>query len=319
MIGRNLALEAVRATERAALLTAEWIGKGSSHDADQAAVNGMREALNAIHMEGVIVIGEGERDQAPMLYIGERVGTGEGPQVDLALDPLEGTTICANGMYNSLSVLAITNKGGFLNAPDVYMNKIAVGHDVPEDAISLNFSVKENLQNIAEAKKKSLSNISVVILDRPRHEEMIAYARELGCRINLIPDGDVIGAMSVSMGHSPIDCYMGIGGAPEGVLAAAALSCLGGVMYGKLIFDSDIQRERAYSMGIKDLNRIYNISDMASGDVMFAATGVTDGSLLKGIRQVGNKIHTSSVVMRSKTGTIRYIDAEHTTKIIHAL
>ncbi len=310
---RNLALEAVRVTEAAALASFAWMGKGQEKEADRAAVNAMREALNSLSIDGTIVIGEGERDKAPMLYIGEKVGNaaGTGPKIDIALDPLEGTTICAKGTPNSLTVIAMAEKGGFLHAPDVYMSKIAVGGGLPEGVIDLDNSPKQNLKNLAKAKKCEISDLVVVILERDRHADMIAAVRESGARIQLIPDGDVAGVIATSRPDTGIDMYMGIGGAPEGVLAAAALRSTGGQMQGRLIFSCDEEKERARRMGIDDFNRKYNLEDLAKGDVMFAASGVTDGSMLRGVRRFAGGATTHSIIMRSKTGTVRLIEAQH--------
>ncbi|MBN8543830.1 MAG: class II fructose-bisphosphatase [Alphaproteobacteria bacterium] len=308
---RNFALEAVRVTEAAALACSHWVGKGDEKAADQAAVNAMREALNGLTIDGTVVIGEGERDKAPMLYIGEKVGTGQGPQIDIALDPLEGTTICATGGPNSLAVVALAEHGGFLHAPDVYMDKIAVGGGLPEGVVDLDNTPLVNLKNLAKAKKCEISDITAVILNRSRHEELIAKVRESGARIQLIQDGDVAGVIATASSTTGADIYMGIGGAPEGVLAAAALRSIGGQMQGRLIFNEEDEKARATRMGITDFNRKYAILDMAKGDVMFAATGVTDGSMLKGVKRTLQGATTHSIVMRSKTGTVRIIEAQH--------
>lgn len=309
---RNFALEAVRVTEAAALAASRLMGCGREKDADQAAVNAMREALNGLTIDGTVVIGEGERDKAPMLYIGEKVGTGHGPAVDIALDPLEGTTLCATGGPNSLAVVAMSDKGGFLHAPDVYMSKIAVGGGLPDGVIDLDDSPATNLKNLAKARKCDVSDLVVCILNRSRHEEIIAKVRETGARIQLITDGDVAGVIATSRKDTGIDIYMGIGGAPEGVLAAAALRCIGGQFQGRLLFDGQEEKARAKRMGIKDLNKKYTLMELASGkEVMFAATGVTDGSMLKGVRRFPGGAHTHSIIMRSRTGTVRMIDAEH--------
>ncbi len=310
---RNFALEAVRVTEAAALACYEWMGKGDEKAADQAAVNAMREALNGLDIDGTVVIGEGERDKAPMLYIGEKVGmaNGSGPKIDIALDPLEGTTICATGRANALAVMAMAPAGGFLHAPDVYMDKIAIGGGLPPHVVSLEEKPATNLKNLAIAKQCAVSDLVVVILERQRHEEMIARVREAGARIQLISDGDVAGVIATSRPGTGVDMYMGIGGAPEGVLAAAALQSIGGQMQGKLLFDEDEQRTRAKRMGIEDLNKIYTLDELAHGDVMFAATGVTDGSMLPGVRRYPGGAATSSIIMRAKTGTVRIIHAEH--------
>lgn len=311
-LDRNFAMEAVRVTEAAALASYKWTGRGDEKAADQAAVNAMRKALNTLTIDGTVVIGEGERDKAPMLYIGEKVGSGQGPAIDIALDPLEGTTICATGAPNSLSVIAMAEKGCFLHAPDVYMEKIAVGSDLPKGVVDLDNSYETNLKNLAKAKKCDISELLVCILQRERHAEMIAKVREAGARIQLIGDGDVAGVIATTNAlETGIDLYIGTGGAPEGVLAAAALRCVGGQMQGRLIFSDSTQRERAKRMGVTDLTRKYNLEDMAKGNVMFAATGVTTGSMLEGVKRVPGGAHTHSVVMRSKTGTVRYIKAQH--------
>jgi len=310
-LGRNFALEAARVTESAALAASKWMGLGDEKSADQAAVDAMRRTLNSLEIDGTVVIGEGERDKAPMLYIGEKVGTGNGPEIDIALDPLEGTTICATGGYNALAVVAMAEKGGFLHAPDVYMDKIAIGAGLPDGLVDLDASPKSNLSNLAKAKKCEISELVAVILERPRHQELIAKVRESGARIQLIQDGDVAGVIATSRQDAGVDIYMGIGGAPEGVLAAAALRCTGGQIFGRLLFNDEEQKERAKRMGIKDLNRKYSTIEMARGDVMFAATGVTNGSMLDGIRYIPGGAVTHSIVMRSKTGTIRTIKAEH--------
>ncbi len=310
---RNFALEAVRVTEAAALASFAWVGRGQEKEADRAAVNAMREALNGLSIDGTIVIGEGERDKAPMLYIGEKVGSasGTGVKIDIALDPLEGTTICANAGANSLTVIAMAEKGGFLHAPDVYMDKIAVGGGLPEGVIDLDNTPAQNLKNLAKAKKCEVADLVVVILDRDRHKEKIAKVREAGARIQLISDGDVAAVIATSRSDTGVDMYMGIGGAPEGVLAAAALRSIGGQMQGRLLFSEDEERERAKRMGIEDLNRKYMLEDLARGDVMFAATGVTNGSMLRGVRRFAGGAMTHSIVMRSKTGTVRIVEAEH--------
>jgi fructose-1,6-bisphosphatase II / sedoheptulose-1,7-bisphosphatase len=307
---RNLALEAVRVTEAAALAASKLMGRGDEKAADQAAVDAMRTTLNSLAIEGTVVIGEGERDEAPMLYIGEKVGSG-GPKIDIALDPLEGTTITAKGLPNSLAVMAMAEHGGFLNAPDVYMDKIAVGGGLPEGIVDLDKSVAQNLNDLAKAKKLDVNDLVVCILDRPRHSELIARVREAGARIMLIGDGDVSGVIATSTGDSGIDIYMGSGGAPEGVLAAAALRAIGGQIQGRLLFRNDDEKARAKKWGITDLNRKYSMTDMAKGDVMFAATGVTSGSMLKGVRRFHDGAETHSIVMRSKTGTVRWVSARH--------
>lgn len=307
---RNLALEVVRVTEAAALASSRLMGRGDEKAADQAAVDAMRRSLNGLAIDGVVVIGEGERDEAPMLYIGEKVGAG-GPRVDIALDPLEGTTITAKGGNNALSVVAMAEEGGFLNAPDVYMDKIAVGGGLPDGVVDLDAKPEENLKNLARARKVEVPDIVACILDRPRHAELIARVRAAGARIMLISDGDVSGVISTARAGSGVDIYMGTGGAPEGVLAAAALRCIGGQMQGRLIFRNDDERGRGLRWGISDLNRKYDMMDMAKGDVMFAATGVTDGTMLRGVRRFQDGGTTHSMVMRSKTGTVRVIEAQH--------
>ena len=308
---RNLALEAVRVTEAAALSASLLMGRGDEKAADQAAVDAMRKALNSLAIDGTVVIGEGERDEAPMLFIGERVGTGDGPKIDIALDPLEGTTITARGGQNALSVIAMAGEGGFLNAPDVYMDKIAVGVDVPDGVVDLDEEPGVNLRNLAKAMKVDIANVVVCILDRPRHAELIAKVREAGARITLISDGDVSGVIATSQPDTGVDVYIGIGGAPEGVLAAAALQCIGGFMQGRLLFRNDDERGRAANCGISDFDRKYELDDMASGDVMFATTGVTDGAMLDGVRRFKDGATTHSIIMRSKTGTVRKIKTEH--------
>jgi fructose-1,6-bisphosphatase II / sedoheptulose-1,7-bisphosphatase len=308
---RNLALELVRVTEAAALSASLLMGRGDEKAADQAAVDAMRNALNNLHISGTVVIGEGERDEAPMLYIGEKVGRGDGPELDIALDPLEGTTITAKGGPNALAVVAMAEKGGFLNAPDVYMEKLAVGAGVPEGIVDLDQTPQENLKALAKYRKAEVSDLVACILDRPRHQDLIAKVREAGARIMLIPDGDVSGVIATAQPDSGVDIYLGAGGAPEGVLAAAALRSVGGFMQGRLLFRNDSEKQRAARWGIKDLNRKYGLADLAHGDVMFAATGVTDGAMLKGVRRYAGGAYTHSVIMRSKTGTIRRIEATH--------
>ena len=311
-LDRNFAMEAVRVTEAAALASYKWMGMGDEQAADQAAVNAMRRALNTLTIDGTVVIGEGERDKAPMLYIGEKVGSGQGPSIDIALDPLEGTTICATGAPNSLSVIAMAEKNCFLHAPDVYMEKIAVGGGLPKGVVDLDNSPETNLKNLAKAKRCEVSELIVCILKRERHEDIIAKIRECGARIQLIGDGDVAGVIATTNAlETGIDMYLGTGGAPEGVLAAAALRCVGGQMQGRLIFSDSTQRERAKRMGINDFSRKYSLEDMARGNVMFAATGVTNGSMLNGVKRFSGGAITHSVVMRSKTGTVRYISADH--------
>lgn len=307
---RNLALELVRVTEAAALSASLLVGRGDEKEADQAAVDAMRRALNVMHIDGTVVIGEGERDEAPMLYIGEKVGRG-GPKLDIALDPLEGTTITAKGGPNALAVIAMAESGGFLNAPDVYMDKIAVGPGLPEGVIDLDQSPQQNIKNVADARGAKPSDIQVCILDRPRHDELIKAVRDSGARIMLIGDGDVSAVIATTTPETGVDMYMGSGGAPEGVLAAAALRCMGGQLQGRLLFRNDDEKARAKKWGVTDLNRKYGLLDLAKGDVMFAATGVTTGAMLKGVRRFAGGAATHSVVMRSKTGTVRYIEATH--------
>jgi fructose-1,6-bisphosphatase II / sedoheptulose-1,7-bisphosphatase len=308
---RNLALEVVRVTEAAALAASRQMGRGDEKAADQVAVDAMRTALNSLAIQGTVVIGEGERDEAPMLYIGEKVGLGEGPEIDIALDPLEGTTITAKGLTNSLAVIAMAEHGGFLNAPDVYMDKIAVGGGLPVGVVDLDQTPEENLKSLAKAKKVDVEDLVVCILDRPRHEELIAKVREAKARIMLISDGDISGVMATSEEASGVDLYVGSGGSPEGVLAASALRCIGGQMQGRLLFRNDDERDRARKWGITDLDRKYAMEDLASGDVMFAATGVTNGTMLKGVRRFSGGATTHSMVMRSRSGTVRYIEAVH--------
>lgn len=308
---RNFALEAVRVTEVAAIASMRWMGRGDEKAADQAAVDAMRSALNVLDIDGTVVIGEGERDEAPMLFIGEKVGTGKGPKVDIALDPLEGTTITATGGPNSIACIAFAAEGGFLNAPDTYMDKIAVGGGLPEGILDITAPPADNLKRLSKAKGCDIDDLVVLILDRPRHQDLIKAVRATGARIRLIGDGDVAGVIATSRPDSGIDIYMGIGGAPEGVLAAAALRSIGGQMQGKLTFRNEDEKVRAKRMGVEDLGRVYNLHDLASGDVMFAATGVTDGTMLKGVRRTPNGLVTDSIVMRSKTGTVRQIAAEH--------
>ena len=310
---RNLALEAVRVTEAAALSASLLMGRGDEKLADQAAVDAMRQALNTLYIDGTVVIGEGERDEAPMLYIGEKVGAGigRGPKVDIALDPLEGTTICATGGPNSLAVIAMADEGGFLNAPDVYMDKIAVGAGLPDNVVDLDETPANNLKALAKAKGTEVNELLVCILNRPRHAELIARVREAGARIMLINDGDVSGVIATSQLGTGVDMYVGSGGAPEGVLAAAALRCIGGQFQGRLLFRNDDEKARAARWGVKDLNKKYSLTELASGNVMFAATGVTDGAMLKGVRRFAGGATTHSVIMRSKSGTVRYIEAHH--------
>ena len=312
-LDRVLVLEMVRVTEAAAIAASKWIGRGDNDAADDAAVEAMRAALNELPFDGTVVIGEGERDEAPMLYIGEKVGSAQdgGPRIDIALDPLEGTTITANAGPNALAVLAIAESGCLLNAPDVYMDKLAVGPGYPEGTIDLNRSPADNVRAIARVKGVEPGEIIACVLDRPRHAEIIAELRSLGCGIKLIPDGDVAGVIATADPDTGIDVYMGSGGAPEGVLAAAALRCVGGQIQGRLLFRNDDEVARARRWGIDDLDRVYAIGDMARGDCIFAATGVTDGSLLEGVHRRKACVTTESIVMRASSGTVRRVAAEH--------
>jgi fructose-1,6-bisphosphatase II / sedoheptulose-1,7-bisphosphatase len=311
-LDRVLVLEMVRVTEAAAIAASNLIGRGDEKAADAAAVEAMRAALNTLDIDGTVVIGEGERDEAPMLYIGEKVGTGNGASIDIALDPLEGTTITAKAGPNALAVLAIAEKGCLLNAPDVYMDKLAVGPGYPEGVIDLDKSPAENVRAVAAAKGVQPNEIIACVLDRPRHEKIIAELRQIGCGIMLIPDGDVAGVIATTDPDTTIDIYMGSGGAPEGVLAAAALRCVGGQFKGRLLFRNDDERARARKWGIEDLDRVYDLNDLARGDCIFAATGVTDGSLLDGVKRLkGGCMTTESVVMRASSGTVRWVKGEH--------
>ncbi|HLV08334.1 MAG TPA: class II fructose-bisphosphatase [Croceibacterium sp.] len=314
VLDRVLVLEMVRVTEAAAIAASGLIGRGDEKAADAAAVEAMRRAFDILTIDGTVVIGEGERDEAPMLYIGEKVGgaPGTGPRIDIALDPLEGTTITAKAGPNALAVLAAAEEGCLLNAPDVYMEKLAVGPGYPPDVISLDKSVGENVEAVARAKGVAPHEIIVCVLDRPRHAELIGELRTIGCGIQLIPDGDVAGVIATTDEDTTIDLYMGSGGAPEGVLAAAALRCVGGQFNGRLLFRNDDERSRARKWGIEELDRIYRLEDLAKGDCIFAATGVTDGSLLEGVkRRRGGTMTTESVVMRASTGTVRWVRTEH--------
>ena len=307
---RNLALELVRVTEAAALAASRWIGRGKKNDADGAAVEAMRKAFDSVDIDGTVVIGEGEMDEAPMLFIGEKVGAG-GPAMDIAVDPLEGTTLTAKGASNAIATVALAERGNFLHAPDIYMDKIAVGGGLPADLIDLDAPVATNLRNLALAKKCDISDLVACILDRDRHADLIAKVREAGARIMLISDGDVAGVIATTTPGSLVDIYLGSGGAPEGVLAAAALRCVGGQMQGRLMFETDEQIERTRAMGHADPRRVFSCEDMAKGNVMFAATGVTPGEMLRGIKRFGHGAITHSVVMRSKSGTVRYIEGHH--------
>ncbi|WP_370177274.1 class II fructose-bisphosphatase [Alteriqipengyuania sp.] len=316
-LDRVLVLEMVRVTEKAAIAASKLVGRGDEKAADAAAVEAMRRAFDKLYIDGTVVIGEGERDEAPMLYIGEKVGgaPGKGPKIDIALDPLEGTTITAKAGPNALAVLAAAEEGNLLNAPDVYMDKLAVGPGYPEGIIDLAKSPSDNVRAVAEAKGVDPSEIIVCVLDRDRHADLIAELRSLGCGVALIGDGDVAGVIAVTDENTTIDMYMGQGGAPEGVLAAAALRCVGGQFNGRLVFRNDDERARAAKWGIDDLDRIYKLEDLAKGDCIFAATGVTSGSLLDGVkRKRGGRMTTESVVMRSSSGTVRWIRSEHSAR-----
>ena len=311
-LDRVLTLELVRVTERAAVAAARLRGRGDEMSADQVAVDAMRSELNALDIQGTVVIGEGERDEAPMLFIGEEVGTGTGPKVDIALDPLEGTTITAKSMPNALAVIALGEEGTFLHAPDVYMDKIAIGGGYKQGLVDLDNTPADNIKALAKAKGVPVEEITACILDRPRHAKLIEAVRDAGAAVRLIGDGDVAGVIdTTNTKETGIDIYMGIGGAPEGVLAAAALRCIGGQMQGRLITNSDEQKKRAAKMGVEDFDRKYTMEEMASGDVIFAATGVTDGSMLDGVHFKGAGLTTETVVMRASTGTVRWIRAEH--------
>lgn len=309
---RNLALEFVRVTEAAAIASARLMGRGQKDDADQAAVDAMRKALDSLDVSGTVVIGEGERDEAPMLYIGETFGKAPAgaPEVDVALDPLEGTNLCAHGHNDSVSVIAIAEKGNFLHAPDTYMDKIAVGPRC-RGLIRYEMSTREKLSTVARAQQKELNDVTVIILDRPRHEELIQEVRELGCRIRLIGDGDVSAAIATCHDETGIDILLGAGGAPEGVISAAAMRCLGGDFIGKLQWRSEEEKQRALTMGVTDPDAVYQMNDLAKGHVMFAMTGVTDGMWLKGVKFQGWGCSTNSMVMRSKSGTMRQIESQH--------
>ncbi len=307
-LDRVLVLEVTRVTEAAAIAAARLRGRGAEKAADKAAVDAMRRELAKLQIRGTVVIGEGEMDEAPMLYIGEKVGAGEGPEVDIAVDPLEGTTICAKAMPNALAVLAIAERGGLLHAPDMYMNKIAIGPGYAPGLVDLDASPGDNLKALAAAKGVPIGEITACILDRPRHADLIAAVREVGAAVQLIPDGDIAGVIwTTDPDETGIDIYLGLGGAPEGVLAAGALRCIGGQMQGRLMPQNDDERVRAKSMGIDDINRKYLLEDMASGDVIVSATGVTDGSLLDGVRFRGDFAETELVVMRAHTGTVRRV------------
>jgi len=313
VLDRVLVLEMVRVTEAAAIAASKLIGRGDEKAADAAAVEAMRSALNDLPLDGTVVIGEGERDEAPMLYIGEKVGSaqGSGPKIDIALDPLEGTTITAKAGPNALAVLAIAESGCLLNAPDTYMEKLAVGPGYPDGTIDLTRPVADNIRSIAKVKGVEPSEITACVLDRDRHAGIIAELRALGCGVRLIPDGDVAGVIATADPETGIDVYIGSGGAPEGVLAAAALRCVGGQIQGRLVFRNDGEIARAHRWGIEDLERVYTLQDMAKGDCIFAATGVTDGSLLKGVHRRNKCVSTESIVMRASTGTVRRVSTEY--------
>jgi fructose-1,6-bisphosphatase II / sedoheptulose-1,7-bisphosphatase len=307
----DLALAAARVTEAAALFAARYMGCGDEKAADQGAIEAMSEALAALAIDGTIVVGEGLEGAAPKLYVGEKVGTGKGPPVDIALDPLEGATITARGGPNALAVVALANRGGLLTTPDIYMEKIAVGGGLPEGVVGLDEEPGVNLANLAKAKNSGISDLVVCILDRPRHAELIAKVREVGARIMLIEDGDVSGVVATAIPESGVDAYMGVGGAPEGVLAAAALRCIGGQMQGRLAIRNDDDRAKAAQCGIDDLERVYGVEDLAHGEVMFAATGVTNGAMLRGVRRTSAGAYTHSIMTSSSAGTVRWMEAYH--------
>jgi fructose-1,6-bisphosphatase II / sedoheptulose-1,7-bisphosphatase len=314
VVDRNLALELVRVTEAAALAANRWMGRGDKNSADGAAVDAMRRAFDTVAISGTVVIGEGEMDEAPMLYIGEKIGLG-GMEADIAVDPLEGTSLTAKGGPNAMAVVALAEKGGFLHAPDIYMDKIAVGPGLPEGVVDLDWSPEENLRSLARARGCEVTDLVVCILDRDRHKDLIRHCRSAGASIMLIPDGDVSGLVAVSQPEAGVDIYMGSGGAPEGVLAAAALRCIGGQMQGRLLYEDEAQIARARGMGIIDPNHKFQLEEMASGEVMFAATGVTTGPMLRGVRRFMQhgvaRAVTHSIVMRSKSGTVRYVEGHH--------
>jgi len=307
---RNLALELARVTEAAALSCGRWVGKGDKISADAAATDAMRRTLDSLDISGTVVIGEGEMDEAPMLYIGEKLGNGTSPEVDIAVDPLEGTNLCAKGINGAIATIALAPKGGFLHAPDMYMEKIAVGPSAA-GAIDINATPTENLTRVAAAKSCNIEDLTVVLLDRPRHEKTIAEIRRAGARIHLITDGDVAPAIAAAVEGSGVDMMIGIGGAPEGVLAAAALKCMGGDMQGRLVFMTQEERDRAPGMGITDFDKVYTCEEMAAGDIFFAATGVTNGDLLNGVRYFAGGAETHTIVMRSRSRTIRFIQTRH--------
>jgi fructose-1,6-bisphosphatase II len=308
---RSLSMELVRVTEAAALSSARWMGRGKKAEADEAATQSMRDVFDTIPMKGTVVIGEGEMDEAPMLYIGEKLGTGYGPRVDVAVDPLEGTNIVAAGTWNALTVIAIADHGNLLHAPDMYMEKIAVGPEAV-GMIDINAPIMENLQAVAKAKNKDIEDLVVSILNRERHEQTIQEIRDAGARIKLIQDGDVASAINTAFENTGVDIMLGSGGAPEGVLAAVALKCLGGELQGKLLPQNEEELIRCKNMGITDVSQVLMMEDLVKGeDAIFAATGVTDGELLKGVQYKGNSGTTHSIVMRAKSGTVRFIDGKH--------
>ncbi|MCA8900368.1 MAG: class II fructose-bisphosphatase [Hyphomonas sp.] len=303
----GLADSMVRVSESAAIAAAKLVGRGDEKKADAAAVDAMRTAFNAVDFKGRVVIGEGERDEAPMLYIGEEVGTGTGPEIDIALDPLEGTTLTAKAMANALAVLAIAPRGGLLHAPDTYMDKIAIGPGYPDGIISIEATPAENIAALAKHKGVDVTEMTACVLDRPRHEEIIENLRSVGARVALITDGDVAGVIATTNPHTGIDLYVGSGGAPEGVLAAAALKCVGGQMFGRLVFRNEDEKKRAARVGITDLGKVYALNELASGDTVFCATGVTQGTMLNGVGHRDGRVHTHSLVMTSTDGMVRYI------------
>lgn len=308
---RSLSMELVRVTEAAALSSARWMGRGKKDEADDAATSAMRKVFDTIPMQGTVVIGEGEMDEAPMLYIGEELGTGSGPLVDVAVDPLEGTNIVAQGTWNALTVIAIADRTKLLHAPDMYMKKIAVGPEAV-GKIDINKTTKENLEIVAKAKGKAIEDVVAIVLDRDRHQSLIQEIRDAGARIKLISDGDVAAAINTAFDYTGVDILFGTGGAPEGVLAAVALKCLGGEIQGQLIPSNEEERQRCHKMGISNLNKVFYMDDFCGGDdAIFAATGVTDGELLKGVQFKGSKATTQTVVMRAKSGTVRFIDGQH--------
>ena len=311
IISTQYASGIVNATEKAAIAASKLIGLGDEKAADQVAVDAMRTALNDIDFKGRIVIGEGERDEAPMLYIGEEVGSGNNNEVDIALDPLEGTTITAKGMPNSLAVIAAAQKGGLLYAPDTYMNKIAVGGELPKDIIDLDASVQDNIKSIADAKKIKVGDVTACVLERSRHNDQIESLRSIGAKIVLIPDGDVAGVIMTTQTDNPVDIYLGVGGAPEGVLAAAALQCIGGQMQARLVINNEDEKSRAQKIGIKDLDKKYSLNELAHGDIIFSATGVTEGTMVRGVRNLNSNYITHSLVLRSNDSSTQYIETYH--------